>query len=281
MSDCCGFATFNKAKICLQRLKTIMNNQDLNEKKISPIESDARFYNHTEYNCVPSSVLFKSIKKGLKKRSKFENMDKHERNALAMVICQFISTIDHIYFDCIQCGIGIKLDHSEKIIYCGDYEFLCDDYNSSNEEYEGYCYEPIPGFNEPENDKFEIMYRNKKHTNILYYWFNYIPSYDGLSWLGVGGAGNVGKFNVMNYNRMIHFVKTFRNNCISTHHMLSIYGPVCDVICFKNALFGNTKLFGDNIGQKIAHEFVKDIKEEIPTIPIVIQNLIGKYISIP
>ena len=116
-TDCSGFAAFKKLKLCFKALTIIMKNDDLNEEQESKIESDARFYNNQEYRCLPSSVLFKNIRKSLKKREGLKNMDRIERNALAILICQFVSSSGHIYFDCIQCGVGIRIDHHQQCIY--------------------------------------------------------------------------------------------------------------------------------------------------------------------
>ena len=104
-------------------------------------------------------------------------------------------------------------------------------------------------------------------TNMIYFFFNLLPCEDLTYWLGYLAA----RFNVMNYNRMLQFEKIFKQ------YSASLKGLVCSNNCWKNAIFGS-KIRSAMVKEYLLHLKIK--KNQIPSIPIVIIELIGTFISI-
>ena len=128
-----------------------------------------------------------------------------------------------------------------------------------------------------------MKYHNKQETNMIYYFFNQLPCEEyNQYWLSVCHDRGT-RFNAVNYHRMLQFEKIFKQYGASTNHLLSLKGPVCCNHCWKNAMFGNPNAFGSNIRGEMVKQYLLHLKikkNQIPSIPIVIIELIGCFISI-
>ena len=286
MSNQGGFKRFTKANRCLNELINTLDNDDLNEKQ-SQIDYRNAIYNHNQYHCLAPQKIQKILRKTMKQRKELMNATKTIKK-LSKIISNFVCSSRYVFYQCIsrRCDVSIKIHHQEKVIYYGISLFDEDDYNSDTDSYTRFMEEQIPGFNDPDNDEYEIVFRSQKQTNVIAYFFNFLPSNNSVSWLGVSGEGSIGRFNIMNYNRMTKFNQILINYGYNnlTNHLSSVSGPVCSPRCFADTIFSVENAFGTMntfmVQEYLKHKMTKEFIN-LPFVPFVIIQLIASYVSLP